>query len=341
MAYLFGKEFTRRELMQRVGDISQVGGIREYTLDSGKAKGVSAFEINTGTGFKFTVLPDRSMDIAWADYKGVPLSWISKSGIASPGFFEHRGTEFLRNFFGGMVTTCGLRQTGWPCTCDGEDFGLHGRISNTPAGNVSARACWQDDDYIMEVRGQMRESVLFGENLLLERTIATRLGYNKFTISDTITNEGFRPEGIMVLYHFNFGFPLVDEGARIEMPEAEPITETEVAAKGVDTLRLLHAPVLGYAEQCFFMDFKKEKKVRVGITNERLAHLKGIYLEYDKSQLPWFTIWKMLGESDYVIGLEPGTCYPMSRERAKREGRLVMLNPFESYTAEIEVGIAF
>ena len=87
------------------------------------------------------------------------------------------------------------------------------------------------------------------------------------------------------------------------------------------------------------MDFKEEKQIEVGINNDKLDGFKGVYIKYNKEQLPWFTIWKMLGESEYVVGLEPGTAFPMGREKAKNGGYLINLKPFEEYSIEIEVGI--
>ena len=77
MAMLFGQEFTRSDLLQRVGNISQVAGVRLMTLEDGSEKGVQIIEARTGTGFRFNVLPSRGMDISYAEYKGIPLSWRS------------------------------------------------------------------------------------------------------------------------------------------------------------------------------------------------------------------------------------------------------------------------
>lgn len=58
---------------------------------------------------------------------------------------------------------------GAPCTEDGEDFGLHGRISNTPGENISSGIEWDNDKPVIKVKGRMREARLFGENVILER----------------------------------------------------------------------------------------------------------------------------------------------------------------------------
>ena len=108
MANLFGRSWTRRELMERVGEISQLGGIRTSTLNDGNENGVRTVEVCTGTGFRFVVLPDRGMDISTADHAGRSLCWRSGTGDVAPAFFESTGRGWLRGFSGGLLTTCGL-----------------------------------------------------------------------------------------------------------------------------------------------------------------------------------------------------------------------------------------
>lgn len=85
-------------LMKRMGDISQLAGLKRYEMLDGKARGVEAVDFKTGTGFQFTVLPGRGMDIAWASYQGVPISYMSKTGIVSPAYYNPEGMNWLRSF---------------------------------------------------------------------------------------------------------------------------------------------------------------------------------------------------------------------------------------------------
>ena len=59
----------KKELLKHIGSIEQIGGIKDYTINDGKAKGVRAIEINTGK-LSFTILPDRCMDVAQAFFCG-------------------------------------------------------------------------------------------------------------------------------------------------------------------------------------------------------------------------------------------------------------------------------
>ena len=274
---------NRKELLKHIGSVEQIGGIRDCTFNDGKEKGVRTIEVNTGN-LRFTVLPDRCMDIAQVSFKGHAISWLSKTGITAPELYEKDDKNWLRGFYGGLITTCGLHNIGGPVG----EHGLHGRIANTPAQKVSVFADWIGDEYIMRISGEMRESMVFGSNLVLKRTIMAKLFSDEFTVEDTIINEGFSREDIALCYHCNFGFPLVQEGAKIINVPAEVADIT--------------APIHGKEEECIPVDYSEEM-VTVGIENDCM----GAYLTYERNTLPNFLIWKMLGESEYVIGLEPRT----------------------------------
>lgn len=297
---------TREELLRHVGSIEQIGGIRDVTFNDGRAKGVRALEICTGP-LRFTVLPDRCMDIADASFRGVPFAWMSKAGLVAPTYYEKDDKNWLRSFFGGLVTTCGFKNIGGPFG----DQGLHGRLANLPASKVSVFADWVGDEYVMKVSGEMRESAVFGENLVLKRTITTNLFSDSFTLEDTIVNEGFRDEPIALCYHCNFGYPLVSRDSRIlNVPE-------DIAA--------IPAPTHGQEEACISVPFEDET-VTVGIESPELT----VSLTYHRDTLPEFLVWKMPGESEYVIGLEPRTTC-LGGKNIAANNAYVTLKPFEEY----------
>lgn len=300
----------KSELLKYIGSVEQIGGIRDFSFNEGKAKGVRALEINTGR-LCFTVLPDRCMDIGNAFFEGKAVSWISKTGITSPNLYEKDGKNFLRGFYGGLVTTCGLLNIGAPFA----EHGLHGRIGNTPAEKISVFADWVGDDYVMEVSGEVREASVFGSNLVLKRKIKTKLFDESFVLEDAIINEGFEDENIALCYHCNFGYPLVREGAKIiNVP-------TDVSS--------VSAPIHGKEEDCIGVDYD-ESVVTVGIENEET----GAYITYERSTLPDFVIWKMMGESEYVIGLEPRTT-ALGGKNIADNNKYVTLKPFTEYKTRL------
>ena len=131
--------YTREDVLRRVGNQSQLGGTRHYALAQGRAKNVAAIDVDTGAGLHFTILPDRTMDISAATYKGTNLVYRTPNGEVHPSFYEPAGGGWLRTFFGGLVTTCGLTYLGGPGKDGDEDLGAHGRASTTPALRGSTR----------------------------------------------------------------------------------------------------------------------------------------------------------------------------------------------------------
>lgn len=324
----------------KYGNISQLGGTRRYVFADGKAKGVEAVEIRTGAGLQFTVLPGRGMDIAWTEYRGVPLNYMSKTGVVAPEHYESEGMNWLHNFFAGMLTTCGLLNVGGPEKVEhkviGErEYGLHGRISNCAAEQVSIFEDWQDGEYVMKVSGLMREAVLHGEHLTLRREISTTLGSREFLLRDTVSNLNSTPQDIMLLYHINAGYPLLDKGSRFLSSSEKIIPQSPEAEKDMDYYSQCSEPIPNMTERCYAHDMKADEDgmVRVAFINDRLE--LGLALEYRKESLPCFNQWKMLNEKEYVVGLEPGNCLPCGYSAAKERGEIQTLMPEEQKTYEI------
>jgi hypothetical protein len=243
MVELYGQRFKKRELLKRVGDMSQIAGARLSELQSGKAKGVTAVDVRTGSGFSFTVLPSRCLDISWAGYKEFPLSYVSPTSVVAPEYFVERGNKgFLDNFFAGLLTTCGFTHFGTPSTDNGKELGLHGVAGNIPAEDLSIRNEWEGDEYIMSVRGKMRQSSFLGENIVLTREIRTTCGANSVTIHDEIENVGFIEQPFMLLYHSQFGYPIVSEHSRLSLPPGNIQPRTDESKKGLDTFSIFQEP---------------------------------------------------------------------------------------------------
>ncbi|MCX7919949.1 MAG: aldose 1-epimerase family protein [bacterium] len=339
MPNLFGKKYTYRQLIQYIGDISQLGGLKHYELASGVGKGVGAVDFNTGTGFEFTVLLDRGMDISEARYNGQSLCWRSSTGDVAPAFFDPNGIGWLRSFFGGLVLTCGLDNVGPPCEDGQKQFGLHGRYTSIPASNIEIEQKWDCDEFVMSVEGQMRETSVFGMNLLLTREISAKLGESRLVIHDTIENQGYEKTPVMILYHCNFGFPLVDEHAELISPSIKVIPRDAAAEQGKDDYDKFQQPTQGYQEKVYFHQLQPDKAgyVKVALINKKRD--LGVYLKYQKKQLPRFTQWKMLGQGIYVCGLEPGNCGVLGRAKEREAGTLEFLNPGEKKEIQLEIGV--
>lgn len=346
MPRLWGRDWTRDELEQRVGDLQQVAGVRLVTLADGKERGVRAAQVRTGTGFAFTVLIDRGLDVAHAEYCGRAIAWRSATEDAHPHFHEPEGLGFLRTFYGGLVFTCGLSWMGAPVhdpdagpkRLGPRDLGLHGYISHTPAKSVWADAAWEGDEYRIWVRGKCQETLVFGENLVLTREISTRLGENRFWMHDVVENVGYEPAEHMILYHINIGFPAVDAGARLISPTRRVTPRDPEAAEGQERYADLDPPTPGYHEKAYFHDLAAgpDGKTATAIANRNLEH--GAYVRYRLAELPCYSQWKMMGARNYVVGMEPASALPLGRVAERAAGRVIVLAPRQRVEYHLEIG---
>ena len=342
MAYLFGKRYSREELLKRTGNLSQLCGMKEYTFNSGRAKGVDAVDIDAGD-LKFTVLESRCLDIGQAAYKGLPLGYIAKSGVRAPAYFvENKSRGFLDSFYGGLVTTSGLNNIGADSIVEGREYGVHGEIANIPAEKISLREYWEGDVLHFEVSGEIRHSRFYAEDLVMERKIHTSLGSNKLTITDTVENRDFASVPLMLLYHINLGFPFLDSRSKLVIPHLKDSwPRTPSAAKGLSSFNRFSAPVDGIEEECFYHTFDVEDGIaRICLFNPELGRNgMGIYLEYDTAQLPVFLQWKMMRSREYVCGFAPATSYAEGRKNALEKGEAMFIEPLEKKTFCIELGV--
>lgn len=339
MAILFGRDYSKQELLSRVGDLSQVAGIRMLQLQDGFETAVRIADVRTGSGLRFQVSIDRGMDISLADYKGYPLAWRSANGDVHPCYYDPRGTGWGRSFPGGLMTGCGMSYLGAPCVDAGEELGLHGRLSNLPASGVRTETRWENDTCVMQVHGLMRESGLFKENLLLHRTIETRLGESVITLNDSVRNEGHQTSPLMMLYHINAGWPLVDDRSRLLLNAKGMKPQDAEAEKGESEATVFSPPVQNYREQVFYHDLYADAD---GFTNALLMHSQkhiGLYVRFRQKELPRFIEWKMMGEGTYVVGMEPANCWVGGRAKERAAGTLQFLEPGEERLFLVQLGV--
>ncbi|ACZ43127.1 conserved hypothetical protein [Thermobaculum terrenum ATCC BAA-798] len=337
MTQLYGKQYSKDELERMTGYMFQLAGIQLGELTDGRARGMRVATVRTGSGFEFQVLLDRAMDIWLAEHAGRPLAWLHPA-LGGPALYEPRGDGWARTFGGGLVTTCGLTHFGHPEVDQGEELGLHGRISHCAASSCQVREGWQGDDYTLELTGVTRQAVLFGEYLTLERTISTRLGANHLAIHDRVRNDGYRPTPHMILYHCNFGFPVVSPDSEVLLADEAVRPRDEDARAGVDRWHLFEAPQADFREQVFFHQPRvgADGMVRAAIVNRQLGF--GAFIRYRAAELPCLAQWKMMGARDYVCALEPANYWETPRHVLREEGRLRFLQPGEEVDYYLEIG---
>ncbi len=331
---------NREEILKYVGNMSQIAGITEKTFCRGKAKGILSYEVKTGSGLEYTLLPDKCLDIHELRYRGCNISFLSKNGLVASPFGYPLENEFDVYWTAGMLYTCGLMNIGTDCQDKtGRYHPLHGRIGMTPAEQSSARAFWEGNSYRLEASASIRESMMGQENLSLNRTITSTFGSNELIIEDTVMNNEATAARYMLLYHFNFGFPFIDENAKLIFPPEKFAIEprTESAKPGLATWGKIGSPVDESPEEVFFHHpgSSKDGLVTIGLENAELGI--GVSLSYDGGTLPVLTQWKSLRSGEYVIGIEPGTATLRGRVLEEKDGNLCRLDPFSGLTRRLKL----
>ncbi|MGM0365423.1 MAG: aldose 1-epimerase family protein [Actinomycetota bacterium] len=340
---IFNTELTKTEILKRIGDISQLCEIKYYEFIDGVSRGVRGIDIRNPEGINITILPDRGMDISHLSYKSIPFNWKSPTRETSPMYYESKGTEWLRTFYGGFLTTCGLTTTGPPNVDGGEELGLHGRIANIAAENVSVDGNWENDSYIIKAKGKVRESKVFGDKLVLERKICAWMDKPKLVLEDTVENIGHETSPLMILYHVNIGYPILDKYAELLESTAEVIPNDREAEKGLENFSKFSEPIKGFKEQCYFHDIQPDDDgySNIAIVNEKFLDGRGmgIWLRFKKDNLPYLTQWKQMGMGEYVCGLEPCNNMGKGRKIERDEGRLRSVRPGEKINYRLEFNI--
>ena len=323
--------WLNREVIERHSvDIRQFISMRESTLPNG----MRVIDAHNSSGLTMTLLPDRGMDIFSASYKGMPLTWINQGAPFPPD----GGGEFLRQFNGGLLTTCGLTHVGPPENDDktGEFRDIHGHYSRLRAYDISVRGSWTPANYEMKLTAELAQSRLHGEQLAVTRRYNWKLGEPRVNIVDFITNHSDKPIPLMVLYHFNIGYPMVQKGTELAVA-SEVYSRDEYAKLGVPTWNIYDEAQSGYHEQVFYHHVKNDPagRAHAALVSDNI----GLKFSWKTDTLPYLTQWKNTRKNMYINGVAPGNCVPEGQNQARQSGRIVMLEPDDMMAFSLTVEI--
>jgi hypothetical protein len=305
--------------------------VEKYTKRGGLSDGVDIVGLSNGE-ISVRVLPTRGMSVWDMHHKGQRIGWQSPvRGPVHPKFVptsEPSGLGWLDGF-DELLVRCGLESNGAPEF--GEDgklkYPLHGRIGNKPAHKVEVTI--DSDSREITVTGVVEETRFHFLKLRMTTTIKTKAGEAGFRIRDEIENLSGSPAEMQMLYHVNFGEPLLDGGSRFIAPLKTVVPRNDHAASGIATWDSYAAPQAGTEEQVYFMELLADSDGRTQSLLKNAHGTRGVSLHFNKQQLPCFTIWKNTTASidGYVTGLEPGTNFPNPRTHEGQHGRVVKLPP--------------
>ena len=342
MAQFRGKNYTKKEMLRYVGNMSKVAGIRTSRIENGKAESIRLHDVRNGD-LQFSVMENRCMDILDFCYKGTALNFLSKCGPVNTGLAEKEAMNFLRGITGGMVYTCGVSNVGTPYQRpagepEGEEH-FHGRFRFEPAQNVSTVADWDGDDYKIALKGEMRETGLFKANIALRRSIETKLGENGITITDEFENESYVSNPFMLMYHVNCGFPVIQEGSRVYIPSVSHECTNDQGRIETDNWSFATAPVDDGIECVYVHEILHAPDGLSYCMAYNEQDGIGIGLTFTADTLPKLLEWRCMASGDYVIGLQPTNCMACGRQMELDRNTLKTIEPFQKIRTMMHIEV--
>lgn len=317
----------RIDMLKKTGTLQQLAYVRSVTVQEGRASGLRAVEVKNGD-LRFMAMVDKCLDIAEVEYRGVNLSFLSKPGLNGRNPFDTHGEEAIRSIMGGLFFTCGLQNICSPCKTDGVEYPMHGRIRTTPAEHLCSDAYWDGEDYVLEIRGEMRESHLFGSNLLLRRTIRSVYDSGKIDIIDEVENQTAEETELMLMYHCNFGYPFLQPGVRLLLPTTRVQGREAWSEAHLAQWNMVGEAIDGEAEYVFLHELvaKEDGTSFAAVVNDCLGF--GVRLDFDRKVQPYFMEWMSRKTGDYVVGLEPSNSSVYGRKYHEAQGSMHKIAPF-------------
>ncbi len=325
--------------------------VTKTTLRGGEQEGVDIITINNGK-MKIVVIPTRGMGVHTVKSGDITLGWNSPvKQVIHPKFInlhDRGGLGWLKGFNEWMCR-CGLESAGHP----GEDqfinntgdtakmnLTLHGKIANIPASQVHV-IIDKKPPYRIHVRGRVDERMFFGPKLELWADISTTPGSNTLRFDDLVTNHGHFPQEMQLIYHANYGPPILEKGSKFIAPTKRLTPFNANAAKAVATADTYLAPTPGFVEQVYCYYPLADKDGRVTVMLHNAAADKGIAMSYPISQLPYLTQWKNTAatKTGYVTGIEPGTGFPYNRKVERKFNRVPKVEPGKAKRFTLDVSI--
>ena len=296
--------------------------VRRWRLHGGKQDGVDLIAIDNGK-LTITLVPTRGMGILHVVSGDLRLGWDSPvREVVHPKYvnLEARGGLGWLEGFNEWMARCGLEWAGHPgvdrfVNNVGEqaemNLTLHGKVANIPASEVEVIVEGAPRPRI-RVRGRVDERAFYGPKLELWTEVSTEPGSSTFRIEDTLTNRGAFDQEFQILYHANYGPPVLGPGARFSGAIRRVVPFNAHAAKDVATFAEYTGPVRGFIEQVYNLHPYADADGRSLVMLRNAGGDRGVSMGFAVAELPYVTLWKNLTavEEGYVTGLEPGTSFP-------------------------------
>lgn len=309
------------------------------TLQGGKKQGVESVVVQSSE-FSFEILPSRGMNI-WKVWSGdMEFGWTSPTlGPVHPHFvplMEPGGLGWLDGF-DELFVRCGLESNGAP-EFDSNGilkYPLHGRIANLPAHKLQVAI----EGDTVKIIGVVDESRFHFMKMRMTTTVSWKIGSSQIRIDDQIENLSASDHEFQMLYHINFGTPLLEAGSRFVAPVKTMVPRNEHAASGIAEWQDYSGPTPGYEEQVYFLELAGDDQGNTRTLLKNASGSAGAAIGCNLDQLPCFTVWKNTTslEDGYVTGLEPATNFPNPRSYEGQQNRAVNIPGKQSTLLSLEL----
>jgi hypothetical protein len=309
------------------------------TLHGGRQEGVQVIEVDNGA-MRFTVVPTRGFELWKANAGNLRLGWDSPvHDIIHPSYIrltDNGGQGWVAGF-GGLMVRGGLASFGSPVQDGDQQLTIHGHVDYIPASTVSVR--YEAGRLIL--RGVVDDFQTFGPQLRLISEISTPIGKPEIHFDDQVTNMSDVPQEMELLYHTNFGTPILGAGAEFVAPvkQVSPMTPASAAdgMEGWNRYSGPHAPP--YVAKVFNMQLYADAKGETKAMLKSANGAQGVLMQFDTHGLPYMSLWKneVTAKAGYVTGLEPGTGFPNARPIERAAGRVPRLAGGESHQVHLTI----
>lgn len=320
-----------------IGNPSQLIGIKRYRLSEGREKGVECIDVDGMNGLSFTVAADRGLDISSLRFTGKNICYQGINGVTNPSFYTGTDQSRRENFFYGMLSTCGLENTGPGCTVDGKAYVQHGSLNQLPARDICLERPCGPSQPDVRITGTITQYLFREYHYVVHREICYYDSSNELSVRDRVENRFYEEVPICIMYHYNFGYPFLTEALKLKIPSKAVGCKNQDAKAGLGTMLEVTPPAAGYRPQVFYHSFEEEGWNEVVLENPLLSI--GVRLSFHGSTLSRMNHWKMFGEQEYVLALEPCNQFPYGRRALFERNCPKMLKPYE--TAEYQTKLEF
>ncbi|WP_312055688.1 aldose 1-epimerase family protein [Pantoea brenneri] len=305
--------------------------IEQKVLHGGKQEGSKILVIRSQDGLTITLSPTRGMNLLRVEGFGSRMGWDSPvKEVVNPAFINlesRNGLGWLEGF-NEMMVRCGYEWTGHPVTADGKIYTLHGKAGNTPVSQLEVEVA-DAAPHEIRIRGLIKESTFKKADLQTQTELRYVPGSNSFSLHDVLTNQGDYPHDYQIIYHSNFGTPILEEGARFLAPMSGISPFNDYAKAGLQTWQTYQGPTKDFDEMVFNVKPLADDNHQSVAAVVNKAGNSGASIQFDTRQLPVLSLWKNTDtlKQGYVTGIEPGTsyAYPVTIEREQK--RVKQLQP--------------